>query len=175
MTASVGRRPSGPGTGLPHTHTKTRQATLLPFHPHHQGFMPTAALNVTCACCSQCFAKTQNNCSDESITRYSAKLMDSIRGLDNINTKSAAFYRKQVAIMAFLYATPATQNNSLMTIEAIPGIPQNRKCCCIYNKLLEMLKQSMTTRWARALCTAPNEPALPERVSDQSKYSTLLN
>ena len=66
--------------------------------------------------------------------------------------------------MAFLYATPATQNNSLLTIAAIPGIPQNRKCCFIYNKLLGMIKQSMPSRWARALCTAPHEPAFPERL-----------
>lgn len=64
--------------------------------------------------------------------------------------------------MAFLYAIPATQNNSLLTI-AFPGIPQNRKCCFIYNKLPGMIKQSMPTQWVRALCTAPNEPAFPER------------
>lgn len=66
--------------------------------------------------------------------------------------------------MAFLYATPATQNNSLLTIAAIPGIPQNRKCCFIYNKLLGMIKQSMSARWAGALCTAPRVPAFPERL-----------
>lgn len=65
--------------------------------------------------------------------------------------------------MAFLYAIPATQNNSLLTIAAIPGIPKNRKCCFIYNKLLGMIKQSMPPRWVRALCTAPNnEPAYPK-------------
>lgn len=64
--------------------------------------------------------------------------------------------------MAFLYAIPVTQNNSLLTI-AFPGIPQNRKCCFIYNKLPGMFKQSMPTQWVRALCSAPNEPAFPER------------
>lgn len=89
--------------------------------------------------------------------------MDSSQKDYTINTKSAIFSRKQVRIMAFLYATPATQNNSLITIAAIPGIPQNRKCCFIYNKLLGMIKQSMPTGWVGALCTAPNEPAFPER------------
>lgn len=89
--------------------------------------------------------------------------MDSSQKDYTINTKSAVFSRKQVRIMAFLYATPATQNNSLITTAAIPGIPQNRKCCFIYNKLLGMIKQSMPTGWVGALCTAPNEPAFPER------------
>ena len=74
------------------------------------------------------------------------------------------FSCQQVRIMAFLYATPATQNNSLLTIAAIPGILQNHKCCFIYKKLLEMIKQSMPARWAGALCTAPREPAFPERL-----------
>lgn len=42
-------------------------------------------------------------------------------------------------------------------------MPENRKCCFIYNKLLGMIKQSMPALWVRALCTAPNEPAYPER------------
>lgn len=84
------------------------------------------------------------------------------KGRYNINTKSAIFSCQQVRIMAFLYAIPVTQNNSLLTI-AFPGIPQNRKCCFIYNKLPGMFKQSMPTQWVRALCSAPNEPAFPER------------
>lgn len=110
-----------------------------------------------------CFAETRNNCSDESFSRYCARPMDSSQKDYTINTKSAIFSRKQVRIMAFLYATPATQNNSLITTAAIPGIPQNRKCCFIYNKLLGMIKQSMPTGWVGALCTAPNESAFPER------------
>lgn len=169
-----------PGTDSPHPHVGTepfRGLTYTPKQGKHlcfpfglitRGFTPIYSGSLESGLClllpvPPCFTETQNNCSDESFSRYCAKLMDSSQKDYTINTKSAIFSRKQVRIMAFLYATPATQNNSLITIAAIPGIPQNRKCCFIYNKLLGMIKQSMPTGWVGALCTAPNEPAFPER------------
>ena len=148
-----------------HTH-KQWESVFLPSQSHHWGLCTHQSLGNDCVCCSQCplLCRVPENCSDEGITRCYAKLVDSSQKQD-INTKSAFFFScQQVRIMAFLYATPATQNNSLLTIAAIPGILQNHKCCFIYKKLLEMIKQSMPARWAGALCTAPREPAFPERL-----------
>lgn len=162
----------------PNTLINTGKASLLPIQPHHQGLHARRSLQHDLCL----LLPVPPYLPRPRITILLKASQDTVqswwippRGLDNINTKSAIFSRKQVRITAFLYATPATQNYSLITIAAIPGMPQNRKCCFIYNKLLGMLKQSMTTQWVRALCTAPNEPTFPERVSDQSKYSTLLN
>ena len=153
-----------------YTHTDTHPPSLprkrlSSLSISHWGLCTHQSLGNDCVYCSQCplLCRVPENCSDEGITRCYAKLVDSSQK-DDINTKSAFFSCQQVRIMAFLYATPATQNNSLLTIAAIPGIPQNRKCCFIYNKLLGMIKQSMSARWAGALCTAPCEPAFPERL-----------
>lgn len=81
-TAGMGRKvlealtqahPTGHGTSWrPNTHTKTGKVS------HHQGASrpqePWTWL-VSVAASVPCFAETQNNCSDERITRYGAKLM----------------------------------------------------------------------------------------------------
>lgn len=157
--------------GLTHTPGK---ASLLPSQSHRPGLCTHQSLGSDCVCCSQCpgLCRNPGNCSDEGITRCYAKLMDSSQK-DDINTKSAIFSCQHVRNMAFLYATPATWNNSLLTIAAIPGILQNRKCCFIYNKLLGVIQQSMPTRRSGALCTAPSEPALPEGLL-RVKVSTVF-
>lgn len=159
--------PRGHGTSLkPNTHTKAGKVSLLPCPFHHQRLhahrSPASDLRLSLPM-APALPRPGVQWPDESITRHCKADGVQPKGLHNINTKSAIFSRQWVRIMAFLYATPATQNNSLTTIAAIPGIPQNRKCCFIYNKLLGMIKQSMPTQWLGALCLAPNEPAFPER------------
>ena len=169
-TQTPGKRLSSLSTSSLHTHRHTPSPSLpgkrlSSLSISHWGLCTQQSLGNDCVYCSQCplLCWVPENCSDEGITRCYAKLVDSSQK-DDINTKSAFFSCQQVRIMAFLYATPATQNNSLLTIAAIPGIPLNRKCCFIYNKLPGMIKQSMSARWAGALCTAPCEPAFPERL-----------
>lgn len=146
------------------THTKAGKVSLLPcqFQRLHAHRSPASDLRLSLPM-APALPRPGVQWPDESITRHCKADGVQPKGLHNINTKSAIFSRQWVRIMAFLYATPATQNNSRTTIAAIPGIPQNRKCCFIYNKLLGMIKQSMPTQWLGALCLAPNEPAFPER------------
>lgn len=158
--------PRGHGTSLkPNTHTKAGQVSLLPCQFHHQRLhahrSPGSDLRLSLPM-APALPTPGVQWSDESITRHCKADGVQPKGLHNINTKSAIFSRQWVRIMAFLYATPATQNNSLITIAAIPGIPQNRKCCFIYNKLLGWSNNQCQLNGS-GLCLAPNEPTFPER------------
>lgn len=112
--------------GPAHTH-HTRETVFASLSAISQWFHTPGATEMTRIYCSwdpHYLAETLDNGSDESIARYCKADGSQPKGWHNINTKSPSFSCQQVRITAFLYATPAIQNNSLLTIAAIPGIPR---------------------------------------------------